>query len=225
MPEYQREVLVTRAAFLELKEEQALVQDGYNLLDEKRILLAQEIRKQLTRLRELRERTRPVEEAAVRALRAALAVHGLDELSVYPPLPAGSEPLNIKRRKLLGLELVAVQLQDEPPPGPVPAVNPSVEAHACALAFRAWRAALVEMAGGEASLRRLVSEYIRTHRRAEALENVLLPEIEATLTMIDDQLESQDQEEAARLRQFRERKDMQSGSASSAAGAPDAARS
>jgi len=32
---------------------------------------------------------------------------------------------------------------------------------------------------------------------------VLLPEIEAALKVIDEQLESQDQEEAARVRQYR----------------------
>jgi V/A-type H+-transporting ATPase subunit D len=206
MPENQREVLITRAAFLELKEEQALVKDGYNLLDEKRILLAQEIRRQLTRLRELREQSHRREEAALRALRAGLAVHGFDELSVYPPLPAGHAALTVKRRRLLGLDLVDAHLEEEAPPEPAQAVNPSVEAHACALAFRAWQGVLVEMAAGEANLRRLVHEYIRTHRRAEALENVLLPEIETTLSMIDDQLASQDQEEAARLRQFRDRR-------------------
>jgi V/A-type H+-transporting ATPase subunit D len=205
MPEPQREVLITRAAFLELKEEQALVRDGYSLLDEKRILLAQEIRRQLARLRELRAQSRRQEESAIRALRAALAVHGLDELSVYPPLPAGEEPLTVNRRRLLGLDLIEARLEEAPPPGPEPAANPSVEAHVCALAFRSWRAVLVEMAAAQANLRRLVREYIRTHRRAEALENVLLPEIDATLRMIDDQLESQDQEEAARLRQHRER--------------------
>jgi V/A-type H+-transporting ATPase subunit D len=205
MPEPQREVLITRAAFLELKEEQTLVKDGYNLLDEKRILLAQEIRRQLARLRELRAQSRRHEEPAIRALRAALAVHGLDELSVYPSLPAGEEPMTIKRHRLLGLELVEARLQEGPAPGPEPAATPSAEAHACALAFRSWRGVLVEMAAAEANLRRLVREYIRTHRRAEALENVLLPEIKATLQMIDDQLESQDQEEAARLRQHRKR--------------------
>lgn len=222
MPENQRDVLVTRAAFLELKEEQALVKDGYNLLDEKRILLAQELRRQVARLRELREQTRHQEDTAIRALRAALVVHGFDELSVYPPLPPGNEELSIKRRRLLGLDLVTAQLQEEPPPGPVPAVNPSVEAHACALAFRAWRGALAEMAAGEASLTRLVNEYIRTHRRAEALENVLLPEIEATLSMIDEQLASQDQEETARLRQFRERMEMEHAAAADPASAPAA---
>jgi V/A-type H+-transporting ATPase subunit D len=209
MPENQRDVLVTRAAFLELKEEQALVKDGYNLLDEKRILLAQEMRRQLTRLRQLREQSHRQEQAALRALRTALAVHGLDELSVYPPLPPDHAALTMKRRRLLGLDLVDAHLEEEAPPEPAQAVNPSLEAHACALAFRTWQAVLVATAAGEANMRRLIHEYIRTHRRAEALEHVLLPEIEATLRMIDDQLASQDQEETARLRQFRERREME----------------
>jgi V/A-type H+-transporting ATPase subunit D len=204
MADTEREVVVTRAAFLELKEEQALVRDGHTLLDEKRILLAQEIRQQLARLRQLRGRSGQAEAAAREALQAALLVHGLDELTVYPPLPAGNEPVTLKRRRLLGLELIEAHLEEGPEPGPVQAANPSREAHDCALRFRAWRGVLIELAAAETNLRRLVREYTRTHRRAEALENVIMPEIDTTLKMIDEQLESQDQEEAARLRQHRE---------------------
>jgi V/A-type H+-transporting ATPase subunit D len=41
------EILATRVAFLELKDERRLVQEGYELLDEKRVLLAAEIMRQL----------------------------------------------------------------------------------------------------------------------------------------------------------------------------------
>jgi len=54
------------------------------------------------------------------------------------------------------------------------------------------------------NLRRLVQDYIRTERRAKAIENVLMPEIESSLKLIEEQLESVDQEEIARLRQRRE---------------------
>jgi V/A-type H+-transporting ATPase subunit D len=205
MAEAQHDVPITRASFLELKDEQALIKDGHNLLDEKRILLAQEIRRQLATLQQLREESRRCEAQARGALQAALLVHGLDELAVYPPLPTAAEPVTLKRRRLLGLEITEAQLEEGPAPEPVPAANPSTEAHTCALRFRAWRRVLIGLAAVEANLRRLVREYTRTHRRAEALENVLLPEIEATLKMIDEQLESQDQEEAARLRQHRGR--------------------
>jgi V/A-type H+-transporting ATPase subunit D len=195
-----REIPITRAALLELKDERQLVKDGYSLLDEKRILLAQEIRRQLGRLRELDEQSRQLEESVREALAAALAVHGLDELAVYPPLSASGDSLSIKRRRLLGVQLIGAELADGALQGGEGAANPTPEARACAQAHRLWRKVLVEVAACSVNLRRLVKEYIRTHRRAEALENVLLPEIEAAMHIIDEQLESQDQEEAARLK-------------------------
>lgn len=204
MPEPTRELIITRAELLALKDEQQLVKDGYNLLDEKRILLAQEIRKQVARLQGLRQESATIEETARAALQAALRLHGIDELSVYPPLPATDDRLQVTSQRLVGLTLQEARLHDVPVDA-AQAVNPTPEAHACALAFRGWRKVLIEMAACSLNLKRLVQEYIRTQRRAEALENVLLPEIEAAIKMIDEQLESQDQEEAARLRQHMRR--------------------
>jgi V/A-type H+-transporting ATPase subunit D len=51
------------------------------------------------------------------------------------------------------------------------------------------------------NLRRLMREYVRTERRARAIENVLLPEMERNLKFIGEQLEILDQEEIARVRQ------------------------
>ena len=47
MPDMGGEVIATRVAFLELKDERRLVQEGYELLDEKRVLLATEMLRQL----------------------------------------------------------------------------------------------------------------------------------------------------------------------------------
>jgi len=45
MADFQREMVITRVALLDLKDEQRLVKEGYELLDEKRILLAAQIRR------------------------------------------------------------------------------------------------------------------------------------------------------------------------------------
>jgi V/A-type H+-transporting ATPase subunit D len=71
---------------------------------------------------------------------------------------------------------------------------------ACAAAFRELvtdHAALAACAG---NLRRLIAEYVRTERRARALENVLLPEIDVSLRFVEEQLDAVDQEEAVRVR-------------------------
>ena len=57
-----------------------------------------------------------------------------------------------------------------------------------------------ELAACAASLRRLIREYVRTERRARALENVVLPEIDGSLRFIEEQLDAVDQEEAVRVR-------------------------
>jgi len=203
MPELQRELAITRVAFLELKDEQRLVQEGYELLDEKRILLAAEIHRQLLLLRRLRAAWRAAESAAREALIAALDCHGLDELSVYPPRPLGGDHLGVTRRRLLGLELLAARHDVTPTPGAERPVNPSPEARDCARAHLQWLGVAAELAACCVNLRRLAREYVRTERRARAIENILLPEIAWALKLVDEQLESLDQEEIARLRHGR----------------------
>jgi V/A-type H+-transporting ATPase subunit D len=51
----------------------------------------------------------------------------------------------------------------------------------------------------------MARDYVRTERRARALENVILPEIEADIRFVDAQLESIDQEESIRVREARAR--------------------
>lgn len=50
------------------------------------------------------------------------------------------------------------------------------------------------------NLERLGREYRRVERRAKALENVLLPEVEASLKRVTEQLDVMDQEEAVGVR-------------------------
>jgi V/A-type H+-transporting ATPase subunit D len=203
MPDQQRQPVATRIAQLELKDEQRLVKEGYELLDEKRIRLVAEIRAQLKRLRRWQGDVRKARESAGGALIAALNRHGIDELSGYPSLSANQGELNFARTRLFGLELLeaqwhagAARLTERP-------VNPSPEACVCAREYRALLEPLVMTAVCSLNLRRLMREYVRTERRARAIENVLLPEIEWNLKVIDEQLEILDQEEIARVRQRR----------------------
>jgi len=203
MPEAQREIPITRVAFLELKDEQRLAREGYDLLDEKRVLLATEIRRQLARLRVLQAQSRAAEDHARAALQAAVGRHGLEELCVYPALSAAADPVQLQRTRLLGLELIEARLVQAQPRLVEQPVNDSPEARACALAYRAWLVPLLALAACCLNLRRLAREYVRTERRARAIENVLLPEINLGLKLIEEQLDSLDQEEITRLRQRR----------------------
>jgi V/A-type H+/Na+-transporting ATPase subunit D len=53
------------------------------------------------------------------------------------------------------------------------------------------------------NLQRLRADYARTARRARALEDVLLPEIDETLRAVESALEELEREEVVRARQVR----------------------
>jgi len=204
MPEGALEFTATRIARLELKDEQQLVREGYELLDEKRILLAAQIRRELAQLAALRQESAERKRELRSRTLAALGRHGLDELSVYPPLTL-EDRLHLRRTRLFGLELLDAELETaaQPPAAAQQPLNPTPEARACAAAHRRWLFGAVKLAACCVNLRRLIADYLRTERRARAIENVLMPEIESALKIIDDQLEGMDQEEIARYRQRR----------------------
>jgi V/A-type H+/Na+-transporting ATPase subunit D len=192
----------SRSAFLELKEERQLVREGFEFLDEKRVILAQEMLKRLADWKAARDRYDALQDEAAAALVRALGRHGLDGIGIYPAPRMESASMPLRELRFLGVNLLAGAFDagwDEKHVRP-PAANPSPEAERCREAFSALVPLAMELAVMRASLERLVREYIRTERRARALENVVLPEIEGSLRFMDEQLEAMDQEEAIRVR-------------------------
>jgi len=194
-----REVAPTRSAALELADERKLMRQGYEFLDEKRTLLATEI---LRQLRIYEERSDLFDEAMKRAADAlALATerHGLDGVQVYPTPAAPAIPDNT-RTLFLGLTMLAAGDASPTARETPPAVDPSPEAKACRAAFEALLAMAAALGVRNGNLQRLAREYRRTERRAQALEKVLLPEVEAAIKHVDEQLDTMEREETIRTR-------------------------
>lgn len=219
-----REIIPTHSAYLELKAERAGMREGYRFLDEKRLILAAEILAALREHEAASARWRAAERDALAALRAAVGRHGLEELSVYPPLPAPDCPSERRIRTVLGVRLEqlpttasdpeatadprssrAASADTAPSPQaehqtPAKPINPSPEAEHCRRCFAALPPIALQLAVIDGNLERLREEYIRTARRARALEDVLLPEIDQDLRSVDTALEELEREEAVRVR-------------------------
>ena len=193
----------TRSAFLELREERQVVREGFEFLDEKRVILAKEMIGRLKAYEALRKTYRDRHRQAVVAMARALGRHGLDELEVYPPARLNEFKLETREQPFLGVTLIDGSTRLAAGPGQ-PAVNPSPEARSCIQHFADLVRLGLDMAVQRACLERLIDEYIRTERRARALENVVLPEISEALEFINEQLEAVDQEEAIRVRTARQ---------------------
>jgi len=189
----------TRAVVLELKDEQRAMHEGYVFLDEKCLLLAGEILRELTHYAELDRALMAAHGTAIAALQAAVARHGLDELQVYPPLDQTPSTLERVARSIMGVPLLDARWRPAANAAPRP-VAPSPEAEACRGAFVALVAAAAELAAVSGNLERLSFEYQRSVRRARALQDVLLPELDESVYGIETRLEELEQEDAISMR-------------------------
>src|SRR5271166_2660517 len=92
-----REVTPTRSTAIEFADERKLMRQGYEFLDEKRMLLATEMLSQLKIYQQRSDELIAVTKLAAAALAAAVERHGLDQLQLYPKPPAPALPATKQR--------------------------------------------------------------------------------------------------------------------------------
>jgi V/A-type H+-transporting ATPase subunit D len=195
-----REATPTHSAFLELKEERAGMREGYSFLDEKRLILASEILVQLERYETEMASFRADYANAAESLQAAVSRHGLQGLSLYPVETALGGDLKVETRSVLGVIVHEADFQEGNQEPVAEAVDRSPEAERCREVFRGLVPRLTRLATLAGNLERLHFEYRRTARRARALEDVLLPEIDERIKTVDSALEELEREESIRVR-------------------------
>jgi V/A-type H+-transporting ATPase subunit D len=189
----------TRAVVLELKDEQRAMHEGYVFLDEKCLLLAGEILRELERHAALERAMLDAHEAALKALQAAVGRHGLEDLQVYPALDQSDATLAREASSIMGVRLQHITWRPSDT-ATRPSVEASPEGEACRRAFVALIEAAEPLAAVGGNLERLSFEYRRSVRRARALQDVLLPELDRAVYGIEGRLEELEQEDAISMR-------------------------
>ncbi len=192
-----RDIVPTHSALLDLREERGGMQEGYQFLDEKRLVLAAEIVRELQRYEGGRQRFDRLFAEAAAALQAAVLRHGLEGMQVYSAADVWPGELRLSQRSVLGVLLQEVRV-DVGDGSPTPAAHASPEAEHCRQAIAALIPVAAETAAISGNLQRLRDEYRRTARRARALEDVLIPEIDETLASLELALEDLEREEVVR---------------------------
>ena len=195
------EATPTRSAALALREQARAMREGHAFLDEKCLVLAGAMLRELRRFDAARSVLEALRAAAAASLAAAIERHGLQGLQCQPALALSTASLVVERASLLGVERREARLEAGAARAP-DAVYATAEAAACRAAFAALLAQLAAMAAMSGNLARLEREYRRTVRRVRALEDVLIPEAAATLAAIEERLEELDREEAQWSRAF-----------------------
>jgi len=200
------ELTPTHSALLELREERQSMEEGYHFLDEKRLVLAAHIMQELTNYEKKKLIFEKLRREAADALKSAITRHGLEGLLVYPSANINWQPLLMKQRSVLGLALNDITLENDTQQESLhdetisTACNPSPEAEMCRTIFSQLVVTSASIAGITRNLHRLHHEYQKTAKRARALEDILLPELDTLLVEIEGALEDLDREEVSRVR-------------------------
>ena len=149
----------TRAAVLELMNEQVVVNEAYVFLDEKRLLLASELLRQLTIFQRLKAELAELQARAKQAMRDALMHHGLDGLQVYPLATLDGAEISQQKNNFMGVTLVEVELNtsDVAQEHAVPS-NPSSAAQRCIDLFRKIVIKSAMLSGVSGHLYRLLTD-------------------------------------------------------------------
>ena len=189
----------TRSAILQMQDEHEIVLEAYDFLDEKRLLLAAELLRQLNQYEAMLLQYDAAQKGAEKILVATVRRHGLQGTQVYPGRYLNDAVLLAETTIFMGVRLLTTELQlpEDREPGQV--CQPSPEAEQCSREFLELASLGAALAGVSGNLHRLLSEYRKTERRARALENVVIPEMTHKLHDMSSRLEELDQEDVVRV--------------------------
>lgn len=211
----------TKSSLLTLRRQLAFAEEGYDLLEQKRQILAFELMSRLARVRTLE---REVAEATARArarLEAAVLESGslaLERAGAGGPL---DHELDLTTQHLPGLRAPRVTVRVAMPAHPLGLGGVSGQAELARLDLLRLLPLLGELAVLQTTVERLARELQRTQRRCNALSRVFIPADREAIAYITAALEEREREAFVILRRIRDR--ARSAEAAAPTGASDQA--
>ena len=188
----------TKGNLLAARKSQELAAMGYELMDRKRSILVREMMGLIDRAGKLREVVDSTYRTAYAALQRANITMGIcDEIAGTVPVETG---LSVTARSVMGVEIPTVRLEERElrPCYDFSGTNAAFdEAY---LKFHQVKQLTAELAEVENSVYRLAVAIKKTQSRANALKNIILPDLAQTIKTISSALEEKEREEFSRLK-------------------------
>ena len=194
-----QQVFPTKSNLMATKRSLALAEQGYELMDRKRNILVREMMRLIDRAAAIQDKISASYAEAYDALqRANITLGSVGEFTASVPVETG---LTIERRSVMGVELPTVTLEPSAPLGlyyGLESTNGLLDN--AYLKFNEVKKLTVELAEVETSVIRLAEAIRKTQKRANALQNIVIPGLDSEIARISDALEEKEREEFVRLK-------------------------
>ncbi|MGC8859985.1 MAG: V-type ATP synthase subunit D [Thermoplasmata archaeon] len=176
----------TRMELLKLKKRIALARRGLELLKFKRAALVMEFFKLLQRSKNLRTNLEEISRKAYETVKIAEIYHGSTGIENATMMVRKMQGISLKTRNVMGIRIP--ELGKKSIEG---LIDPkyrmiilSAKIDQSINDFERFHETILEIAEVENSIRRLLAEIEKTNRRSNAIENVLIPELERQATYL-----------------------------------------
>ena len=192
--------LPTKRNLILARQRLRLAYKGYDLLDKKRQVLANEFILAQERSKDIRENLNTALIKANNTLRAALMEMGLIAVQSICDYIPKSASVTIFSRSIMGVVLPLVNSEHIKHTLHYPLYGTTMAFDEAVLAWEAARDFIIAWGAIENAIYRLNMQIKKTQKRANALGNIVIPKYESRIKYIQEQLEERERDELSRLK-------------------------
>ena len=197
-------VTPTKGSLMAIQKSLSLSTLGFELLDRKRNILIREMMLLIDKVKSLRGEISSTYREAYEALQEANVTLGMvQETAMAVPVDDG---VTITYRSVMGVEIPNVRLAESEIRMCYGLDRTNSRLDYPYVCFQKAKRVTALLAEVENSVYRLANAIRKTQRRANALENIVIPRYEETAKFITDALEEKDREEFSRLKVIKAKK-------------------
>lgn len=195
----------TKGNLIRAKNTLALSEQGFDLMDKKRNILVREMMSLMDQAKVMQANIADTFAAAYLALQNAnltIGIHNVQDIAEAVP---EENRIEIMNRSLMGAEMPTVKRLDPQIQPQYGFARTNVSLDEAYANFNKVKTLIIELAEIENAIYRLANNIKRTQKRANALQNIMIPRYEDIVSNITNALEEKEREEFTRLKMIKKR--------------------
>jgi V/A-type H+-transporting ATPase subunit D len=197
-------VNATRMELLRLRKRLGLARRGHKLLKDKQDELMKRFMGLVTQIKELRLSVEEELEQSFKRFLVARSVGGGEVVETAVSLPTRKTNVEVGRQRVMNLVVPVFELKSEGKVASYGLATTPAELDTALMAMEKALSRMVELASKEKALELIGDEIARTRRRVNALEYILIPNLEETIRYVSMKLSEMERGNLTRLMRVKE---------------------
>jgi V/A-type H+-transporting ATPase subunit D len=189
---------------LRLRKRLGLARRGHKLLKDKQDELMKRFMGLVTQIKELRLSVEEELEQSFKRFLVARSVGGSEVIETAVSLPTRKTSVEVGRQRVMNLVVPVFELKSEGKVASYGLATTPAELDTALMAMEKALSRMVELASKEKALELIGDEIARTRRRVNALEYILIPNLEETIRYVSMKLSEMERGNLTRLMRVKE---------------------